>query len=191
MTGAMSRVRTSLLNIAGPRVATTGCPNWLLISLVSCRVSVIAATSTPVAVSVQISLAVIHSRALARDIGLVPCTTPIQSPQSNGMAEAFVKLIKRDYARVSPTPDASSVLRQLDSWFEHYNSVHPHKALGYRSPREFRKQIVEKTTENAVGAVRRSHESTTATEAVGSRPQPPQAVARSASLDASAAVDHP
>jgi putative transposase len=132
-----------------------------------------------------------ETRALARDIGLVPCTTPIQSPQSNGMAEAFVKLIKRDYARVSATPDAASVLRQLDSWFEHYNSVHPHKALGYRSPREFRKQIVEKTTENAVGAVRRSHESTTATEAVGSRPQPPQAVARSASLDASAAVDHP
>jgi len=83
------------------------------------------------------------------------------------------------------------VLRQLDSWFEHYNSVHPHKALGYRSPREFRKEIVEKTTENAVGAVRRSHDSTMATEAVGSRPQPPKAVARSASLDASAAVDHP
>ena len=132
-----------------------------------------------------------ETRALARDIGLVPCTTPIQSPQSNGMAEAFVKLIKRDYARVSATPDAASVLRQLDSWFEHYNSVHPHKALGYRSPREFRKEIVEKTTENAVGAVRRSHDSTMATEAVGSRPQPQKAVARSASLDASAAVDHP
>ena len=88
-------------------------------------------------------------------------------------------------------PDAASLLRQLDSWFEHYNTVHPHKALGYRSPREFRKQIVEKTTENAVGAVRRPHEGTTATEAVGSRPQPPQAVARSASLDASAAVDQP
>ena len=46
-----------------------------------------------------------------RDIGLVPCTTPIQSPQSNGMAEAFVKLIKRDYARVSPKPE----LRGKDS----------------------------------------------------------------------------
>ncbi|MFN8726875.1 MAG: integrase core domain-containing protein, partial [Rhodospirillales bacterium] len=22
-------------------------------------------------------------------------------------------------------------------WFEHYNTVHPHRALGYRSPREF------------------------------------------------------
>ena len=124
-----------------------------------------------------------ETRALARDIGLKPCTTPIESPQSNGMAEAFVKTIKRDYARVSARPDAASVLQQLDSWFEHYNSVHPHKALGYRSPREFR-QMVEKTTENAVGAVRRPHGSTTATDAVGSRPQPPQAVARSASLDA-------
>jgi putative transposase len=131
-----------------------------------------------------------ETRALARDIGLKPCTTPIESPQSNGIAEAFVKTIKRDYARVSARPDAASVLRQLDGWFEHYNSVHPHKALGYRSPREFR-QMMEKTTENAVGAVRRPHGSTTATEAVGSRPQPPQAVARSASLDPSAAVDHP
>ena len=131
------------------------------------------------------------TRALARYIGLVPCTTPIQSPQSNGMAEAFVKTIKRDYARVSAKPDAASVLRQLDTWFEHYNNVHPHKALGYRSPREFRKQILGAATEDAVGAERRPHDGTTATEAVGSRPKPPQAVARSDSLDASAAVDHP
>jgi hypothetical protein len=69
--------------------------------------------------------------------------------------------------------------------------MHPHKALGYRSPREFRKQIVEKATENAVGAVRRPLDSTTATEAVGSRPSAAQgAVAHRASLDASAAVDH-
>ena len=108
-----------------------------------------------------------ETRALARHIGLVPCTTPIESPQSNGMAEAFVKTFKRDYARVSAKPDAASVLRQLDARFEHYNRVHPHQALGYRSPREFRKHILEKTTENAVGAVRGPAEGTTATEAVG------------------------
>ncbi|WP_255571554.1 integrase core domain-containing protein, partial [Ensifer sp. ENS12] len=22
-------------------------------------------------------------------------------------------------------------------WFDHYNDLHPHKALGYQSPREF------------------------------------------------------
>lgn len=110
----------------------------------------------------------------------------------NGMAEAFVKTIKRDYARVAVRPDAASVLRQLDFWFEHYNTVHPHRALGYRSPREFRKQLVEKTTENAVGARRRPNEGRMSTEAIGSRPSAaPSAVARSASLDASAAMDHP
>jgi predicted metal-binding membrane protein len=70
-------------------------------------------------------------------VGLVPCTTPLESPQSNGMAEAFVRTLKRDYVRVSPVPDAETVLRQLPSWLAHYNQVHPHRALGYRSPREF------------------------------------------------------
>jgi putative transposase len=74
------------------------------------------------------------TRRFARDIGLEPRTT---SPQSNGMAEAFVRTIKRDYVRVSPRPNAEAVLRQLPLWIAHYNEVHPHKALGYRSPREF------------------------------------------------------
>ncbi len=78
-----------------------------------------------------------ETRRFARDLGLEPRTTPVESPQSNGMAEAFVRTMKRDYVRVSPLPDAETVLRQLPSWLAHYNEVHPHKALGYRSPREF------------------------------------------------------
>ena len=50
------------------------------------------------------------------------------------MAEAFVRTLKRDYARVSHKPDARAVIDQLPSWFNHYNEVHPHSALGYRSP---------------------------------------------------------
>ena len=53
------------------------------------------------------------------------------------MAEAFVRTIKRDYVRVSFCPNAETVMHQLSSWITHYNEVHPHKALGYRSPREF------------------------------------------------------
>jgi putative transposase len=132
-----------------------------------------------------------ETRKLAREIGLLPRTTPIESPQSNGMAEAFVKTFKRDYARVRPRPDAAAVLRQLDSWFAHYNTVHPHKALGYRSPREFRRQLAQETTGTAVGARRRPHGGTMSADAVGSRPKPPEAGAHSASLDASAAVDQP
>ena len=133
-----------------------------------------------------------ETRKLAREIGLLPRTTPVESPQSNGMAEAFVKTFKRDYARVNARPDAASVLRQLDAWFEHYNTIHPHKALGYRSPREFRKQLVERTTENAVGAGRRPLDSTMSTDAIGSSPPAARsAETRSVWLDASAAVDQP
>lgn len=53
------------------------------------------------------------------------------------MAEAFVKTFKRDYVSVNPTPDAETVMAQLPLWFDHYNNLHPHKALGYQSPREF------------------------------------------------------
>jgi putative transposase len=78
-----------------------------------------------------------ETRAFARDIGLERLTTPVTSPQSNGMAEAFVRIIKRGYARVNPSPDAQTVIENLPVWFDHYNAIHPHSALRYRSPREF------------------------------------------------------
>lgn len=78
-----------------------------------------------------------ETRSFARGLGLELRTTPIESPQSNGMGEALVRTIKRDYVRVSPRPDAETVVRQLPAWIARYNEVHPHRALGYRSPREF------------------------------------------------------
>jgi len=72
----------------------------------------------------------------AESINLIPCSTPAYSPESNGMAEAFVKTFKRDYAYVKDRPDALTVLAQLPNWFEDYNEVHPHKGLKMSSPRE-------------------------------------------------------
>ena len=83
-----------------------------------------------------------ETRSFARDVGLVPKTTPLESPQSNGMAEAFVRTFKRDYVHVSKCPDAETVLRSLPAWFAHYNEIHPHRALGYRSPRQFIRAIL-------------------------------------------------
>ena len=73
----------------------------------------------------------------ATALNLVACFTPVRSPESNGVCEAFVKTIKRDYVRVSPRPDAISVLQQLPAWFEDYNAIHPHSGLRMLSPREF------------------------------------------------------
>lgn len=78
--------------------------------------------------------------AFSRAIGLKPITTPVRSPQSNGMAESFVKTMKRDYVSWMPKPDATTALQNLAIAFGHYNELHPHSALKYRSPREFRQQ---------------------------------------------------
>ena len=75
--------------------------------------------------------------AFAHAIGLVPCFTPVRSPESNGLAEAFVKTFKRDDVRLHPRPDAATVMAELNSWFDDHNEMHPHRALGMRSPRQF------------------------------------------------------
>jgi putative transposase len=42
--------------------------------------------------------------AFSRAIRLVPCFTPVRSPESSGIAEAIVKTFKRDYVRLNPRP---------------------------------------------------------------------------------------
>jgi putative transposase len=79
------------------------------------------------------------TRVFAAQLGLVPCFTPVASPESNGMCEAFVRTFKRDYVGVSPIPTASLALAQIGEWIEDYNEVHPHSALRMRSPRGFRR----------------------------------------------------
>lgn len=75
---------------------------------------------------------------LATALGLRLAFTPPRSPESNGIAEAFVKTLKRDYAKVTLLPDAPTILRLVASWIEDYNTSHPHSGLRMLSPREFR-----------------------------------------------------
>ena len=77
------------------------------------------------------------TRVFAAQIGLKACFTPVASPESNGVSEAFVKTIKRDYVQVSALPNAEEGLKQIGGWFEDYNENHPHSGLKMRSPREF------------------------------------------------------
>ncbi|EFH4200990.1 TPA: IS3 family transposase [Escherichia coli] len=81
-----------------------------------------------------------ETRQFARMLGLEPKSTAVRSPESNGIAESFVKTIKRDYISVMPKPDGLTAAKNLAEAFEHYNEWHPHSALGYRSPREYLRQ---------------------------------------------------
>ena len=74
-----------------------------------------------------------------RKLGFEICTTAPYSPESNGMAEAFVKTFKRDYVSFGNLSSSEAVRQQLPRWFTDYNENAPHKALGMLSPREYRK----------------------------------------------------
>jgi len=73
-----------------------------------------------------------QTRDFATALNLIPCFTPVKSPESNGMSEAFVKTFKRDHLRMSPLPDAPSVLWQIAGWIDDYNEIHPHSACAPR-----------------------------------------------------------
>jgi transposase InsO family protein len=77
------------------------------------------------------------TRIFASQLGLRPCFTPVKSPESNGISEAFVNTLKRDYVRVTPLPNAQAVFDLVGRWIEDYNENHPHSGLKMRSPREF------------------------------------------------------
>ncbi|MDZ7172556.1 IS3 family transposase, partial [Escherichia coli] len=67
-----------------------------------------------------------ETRQFARMLGLEPKNTAVRSPESNGIAESFVKTIKRDYISIIPKPDGLTAAKNLAEAFEHYNEWHPH-----------------------------------------------------------------
>jgi len=75
----------------------------------------------------------------AERLHLVPITTPAASPQSNGMSEAFVNTLRRDYLAGADRSTADVVLEQIPGWIADYNAVAPHSALGYQSPQQYRR----------------------------------------------------
>lgn len=73
-----------------------------------------------------------------RDVGLFPVQTAVRSPESNGMAESFVRTFKRAYVAFGDLRNPTDVMAQLPKWFMDYRLYHPHSALGWKSPSEFR-----------------------------------------------------
>lgn len=73
-----------------------------------------------------------------RDVGLIPVQTAVRSPESNGMAESFVRTFKRAYVAFGDLRSPTEVMAQLPKWFMDYRLYHPHSALGWKSPSEFR-----------------------------------------------------
>jgi putative transposase len=77
----------------------------------------------------------------AERLGFTPVTTPVASPESNGMAEAFVHTLRRDYLDGADRASAERILEQIPAWIADYNENAPHSSLGMKSPLEYRRQV--------------------------------------------------
>jgi putative transposase len=53
-----------------------------------------------------------------------------------------LRTIKRDHDDKMPKSDALTAIGNLTLAFEHYNEHHPHSALHFHSPREFRRVML-------------------------------------------------
>jgi putative transposase len=82
-----------------------------------------------------------ETRQYGEEWGFEVINTPAYSPESNGMAEAFVKLFKRDYVYANDLWTAESVMRMIPGWFDDYNREHPHSGLDFKSPWEYRNDV--------------------------------------------------
>lgn len=65
------------------------------------------------------------------------CSTPVYSPQSNGMCEAFNGTFKRDYVYENCLDTPQIVHDQIQKWIDEYNQYAPHSALDMKTPNEF------------------------------------------------------
>jgi len=76
---------------------------------------------------------------VGRTLNLKSCFTAAYSPESNGMAEALVGTIKRDYVYVNDCVSADVTVKMVRGWFTDYNEQAPHSALAMMSPSEYYK----------------------------------------------------
>jgi len=82
--------------------------------------------------------------------GMIACRTPIRSPESNGIAEAFFGTLKRDYVYQSCLETSQDVERQAAGWIKDYNEVAPQSALNMISPVKYHSNWISQNGKSAV-----------------------------------------
>jgi putative transposase len=136
--------REVLAHVAAPRDLLGGDIQQLMQQAVASRFGAGERPDTPIQwLSDNGSIyTALDTRITAERLHLVPITTPAASPQSNGMSEAFVNTLRRDYLAGADLSTAAMVLEHIPTSLADYNAVAPHSALGYQSPWQYRSAML-------------------------------------------------
>ena len=65
------------------------------------------------------------------------------TPEQNGIIERFFRSLKEECVWQNPFKSFGDAKRAIAQWIEWYNTGRPHQSLGYRSPREYRTQVLD------------------------------------------------
>jgi putative transposase len=76
----------------------------------------------------------------AEKLKLSPTMASVACPDSNGLTEAFVNILRRDFLDEADRSTAARMLEQIPVWIGHYNKHAPHLALGYHSSIAYRRE---------------------------------------------------
>lgn len=82
-----------------------------------------------------------ETRHFTRMLGPEPKNTAVRNPESNGIAESFVKTMKHGYISIMPKPNVLTATKKPAETTKHYNEWYPHNELGYRSPKEYLRRL--------------------------------------------------
>jgi len=64
------------------------------------------------------------------------------TPEQNGMIERFFRTAKEELFWQYNLENTDEAFRRFADWIDYYHEDRPHSALGYRTPSEFRRQLV-------------------------------------------------
>ena len=82
-------------------------------------------------------------RRTVRDYGLRQEFITPYTPEENGLCERFIRSFKEEVAWIHRFTSIEQARRTITQWVHWYNTERPHQALAYRSPVQYRKQIMK------------------------------------------------
>jgi putative transposase len=66
------------------------------------------------------------------------------TPEQNGMIERFFRSLKEECTWQRNFQSFTEAKRAIEKWIDWYNNARPHQALGYKSPREYRGENLQR-----------------------------------------------
>ena len=81
-----------------------------------------------------------------RTMGFNQAFTSYSNPKDNADTERFMRTLKEELFWINEFTSPSAFLEDMDRWIEGYNANSLHSTLGYRTPKDFEAEHIDRKT---------------------------------------------